>query len=105
MSQGCNFRHGSSWLLAAGYSCCLFSGAKSIVNAAPTTKQPLAALTKSNYTSFPTPNKALSWLKSTATSDIAFIPNVKSYVVDAFKNPEKIQAKYGDKVNKIGKQT
>jgi hypothetical protein len=91
--------------LQAGYSCCLFSGAKSIVNAASTTKPSLAALTKSKYTSFPTPSKALSWLKSTATSDITFIPSVKSSVIDAFRNPEKIQGKYGDKVNKISKQT
>lgn len=92
-------------LRQAGYSYYHFSGAKSIVSAASSTKAQLTSLTKSIQNSSPEPNEALKWLKSTATSYAAFIPGAKPYVENAFGDLEKIQEKHGDEVNKIVERT
>ncbi|TVY32826.1 hypothetical protein LSUB1_G007975 [Lachnellula subtilissima] len=92
---------GGALVFAAGYSYYHFSGAKSIVNAASSTKKEFKSLTNNLSESAPEPNEALKWLRSTATSYAAFIPGGKSYVDTAFKDLDAVQKKHGPEVEKI----
>lgn len=84
-----------------GYSYYHFSGAKSIVNAASTTKSQFNKLTQYLQNTAPEPNEALKWLRQTATSYSAFIPRAKSYVDSAFNYLESIQSKHGEEFDKL----
>jgi len=88
-------------VFAGGYTYYYFSGAKTIVNAASTTKAELQRLTQGITDSAPEPNEALKWLRSTTSSYAAFIPGAKPYVDSAFNDLDKVQAKHGDEVDKI----
>jgi len=85
----------------AGYGYYYFSGAKTIVNAASTSKAQLQKLTQGIQDSAPEPNEALKWLRSTTSQYAAFIPGAKPYVDSAFNDLDKVQAKHGDEVDKI----
>ena len=82
-----------------------FSGAKTVVNTAHSTKAQFDQLTESLKKSTPEPNEALKWLKQTATSYASFIPGGKSYVDTAFKDLETIQEKHSGEVDKIVAKT
>jgi len=92
---------GGALVFVAGYGYYHFSGAKSIVNAASSTKAQISKLTQSIQSSAPEPNEALKWLRSTASSYAAFIPGAKPYVDSAFDDLDKIHAKHADEVDKI----
>ncbi|KAH7418168.1 hypothetical protein BKA64DRAFT_653734 [Cadophora sp. MPI-SDFR-AT-0126] len=92
---------GGSLVFLAGYGYYHFSGAKSIVNAASTSKAQLQKLTQGIQDSAPEPNEALKWLRSTTSQYAAFIPGAKPYVDSAFNDLDKVQAKHGDEVDKI----
>jgi len=92
---------GGALVFAAGYGYYHFSGAKSIVNAASSTKDQFAKVQKTLQDKAPEPNEALRWLRSTATSYAAFIPGAKTYVDSAFNDLDQVQQKHGDEVNKI----
>jgi len=77
------------------------AGAKTIVNAASTSKAQLQKLTQGIQDSAPEPNEALKWLRSTTSQYAAFIPGAKPYVDSAFNDLDKVQAKHGDEVDKI----
>lgn len=85
----------------AGYAYYHFSGVKTIVNAASSTKAQLTKLTQGIQNSAPEPNEALKWLRSTASSYAAFIPGAKSYVDSAFDDLDAVSAKHGDEVEAI----
>jgi hypothetical protein len=85
----------------AGYSYYYFSGAKSIVNAASSTKSQFDKLTSDLQKSTPEPNEALKWLRNTAMSYAAFIPGAKGYVESAFNDLDKVQEKHGKEVEEI----
>jgi hypothetical protein len=85
----------------AGYGYYHFSGAKTIVDAASSTKAQINKLSQEISNSAPEPNEALQWLKSTSLSYAAFVPGAKGYVESAFKDLEEVQQKHGDKVEKI----
>lgn len=78
-----------------------FSGAKSIVNAASTSKAQFQKLTQGIQDNAPEPNEALKWLRSTTQQYAALIPGAKGYVDSAFNDLDKVQAKHGDEVDKI----
>ncbi|PVH85086.1 hypothetical protein DL98DRAFT_64700 [Cadophora sp. DSE1049] len=92
---------GGGLVFLAGYGYYHFSGAKSIVNAASTSKAQLQKLTQGIQDSAPEPNEALKWLRSTTSQYAAFIPGAKPYVDSAFNDLDKVQAKHGDEVDKI----
>ncbi|KAG0646601.1 hypothetical protein D0Z07_7568 [Hyphodiscus hymeniophilus] len=92
---------GGAIVFGLGYSYYHFSGAKSIVNAASSTKNQFSKLTQNIQDSAPEPNEALKWLRSTATSYAAFIPGAKSYVDSAFNDLDKVQANHGKEVEDI----
>ncbi|TVY84582.1 hypothetical protein LSUE1_G000663 [Lachnellula suecica] len=92
---------GGALVFAAGYGYYHFSGAKSIVNAASTTKAQFQSMTSNLQKSAPEPNEAIKWLRSTATSYAAFIPGGKAYVDTAFKDLDAVQEKHGAEVEKI----
>ncbi|KAH8666004.1 hypothetical protein BGZ60DRAFT_410378 [Tricladium varicosporioides] len=92
---------GGALVFLAGYSYYHFSGAKSIVNAASTTKSEFQKLTNSLQSTAPEPNEAIKWLRQTATSYAAFIPGGKSYVDSAFNDLETVQKKHAKEVEDI----
>ncbi|KAG4420783.1 hypothetical protein IFR04_006063 [Cadophora malorum] len=92
---------GGGLVFLAGYGYYYFSGAKTIVNAASTSKAQLQKLTQGIQDSAPEPNEALKWLRSTTSQYAAFIPGAKPYVDSAFNDLDKVQAKHGDEVDKI----
>ncbi|KAH6678695.1 hypothetical protein B0J14DRAFT_583271 [Halenospora varia] len=92
---------GGALVFLAGYGYYHFSGAKTIVNAASTTKSEFQKLTNSIQSSAPEPNEAIKWLRQTATSYAAFIPGGKSYVDSAFNDLEAVQKKHGKEVENI----
>ncbi|KAK0113032.1 hypothetical protein ONS95_014741 [Cadophora gregata] len=92
---------GGSLVFLAGYGYYHFSGVKSIVNAASTSKAQLQKLTQGIQDSAPEPNEALKWLRSTTSQYAAFIPGAKPYVDSAFNDLDKVQAKHGEEVDKI----
>ena len=89
----------------AGYTYYHFSGAKSIVNAASSTKAQFSKVTKEIQSATPEPNEAIKWLRSTAMSYAAFIPGGKSYVDSAFKDLETVQEKHSGEVDQIVNET
>merc|ERR1712098_462438 len=91
---------GGGLVFLAGYGYYYFSGAKTIVNAASTSKAQLQKLTQGIQDSAPEPNEALKWLRSTTSQYAAFIPGAKPYVDSAFNDLDKVQAKHGDEVDK-----
>jgi len=96
---------GGAIVLAAGYGYYHFSGAKTLVNTAHSTKAQFDQLTESLKKSTPEPNEALKWLKQTATSYASFIPGGKHYVDTAFKDLETIQEKHSGEVDEIVSKT
>ena len=88
-------------IIQAGYGYYYYSGARSIVNAASSTKSQFSKLTQNIQESAPEPNEALKWLRSTANSYAAFIPGAKSYVDAAFNDLDKVQANHGKEVEDI----
>jgi len=92
---------GGALVFGLGYGYYHFSGAKSIVNAASTTKSQFEKLSQNLQKNAPEPNEALKWLRSTASSYAAFIPGAKSYVDSAFDDLDKVQAKHGKEVDEI----
>ncbi|KAG4431580.1 hypothetical protein IFR05_012935 [Cadophora sp. M221] len=92
---------GGGLVFLAGYGYYHFSGAKTIVNAASSSKAQLQKLTQGIQDAAPEPNEALKWLRSTTTQYAAFIPGAKPYVDSAFNDLDKVQAKHGEEVDKI----
>jgi len=92
---------GGAVVFAAGYGYYYFSGAKSIVNAASTTKGQFDKLTQSMKDKAPEPNELLKWFRDTTTQYAAFIPGAKSYVDAAFNDLDKIEQKHRGEVNEI----
>lgn len=85
----------------AGYGYYYYSGAKTIVDSASSTKSQIQQLTQKIQSQAPAPNEALKWLRSTASSYAAFIPGAKPYVDTAFDDLDKVHAKHSDEVEKI----
>lgn len=75
--------------------------AKTIVNAASSTKKQFNQITKSMQDAAPEPNELLKWFRQTATSYAAFIPGAKSYVDSAFNDLDTIEQKHRGEVNEI----
>ncbi|CAL3965122.1 hypothetical protein PZA11_002058 [Diplocarpon coronariae] len=96
---------GGTLVFLGGYSYYHFSGAKSIVNAASSSKAQLQKLTQGIQNSAPEPNEALKWLRQTTQQYAALIPGARSYVDSAFNDLDKVQAKHGDEVDKIINKT
>jgi len=92
---------GGALVFAAGYGYYYFSGAKTIVNAASSTKAQFHKVTSSLQAQAPEPNQALKWLHDTANSYAAFVPGAKGYVDAAFKDLEKVQDRHGKEVDDI----
>ncbi|PBP19632.1 hypothetical protein BUE80_DR009664 [Diplocarpon rosae] len=92
---------GGALVFLGGYSYYHFSGAKSIVNAASSSKAQFQKLTQGIQDSAPEPNEALKWLRQTTQQYAALIPGARSYVDSAFNDLDKVQAKHGDEVDKI----
>ncbi|KAL3420733.1 hypothetical protein PVAG01_07178 [Phlyctema vagabunda] len=92
---------GGAIVFAAGYTYYHFSGAKTLVNAASSTKAQFEKVSKSMKDSAPEPNEALKWLRNTAQSYAAFIPGAKSYVDKAFNDLDKIENKHRGELDKI----
>ncbi|PBP28966.1 hypothetical protein BUE80_DR000091 [Diplocarpon rosae] len=96
---------GGALVFLGGYSYYHFSGAKSIVNAASSSKAQFQKLTQGIQDSAPEPNEALKWLRQTTQQYAALIPGARSYVDSAFNDLDKVQAKHGDEVDKIVNQS
>ncbi|RDW66212.1 hypothetical protein BP6252_09847 [Coleophoma cylindrospora] len=92
---------GGGLVFAAGYAYYHFSGAKTIVTTAKSTKNQFDKLTQSMKDSAPQPNEALKWLRSTAQSYAVFIPGAKSYVDTAFNDLDTIEKNHRGEVDEI----
>ena len=92
---------GGAVSFAGGYTWYHFSGAKTAVNLAKSTKHYFEKTSKQFAESAPEPNEALQWLRHTATSYAAFIPGAKGYINSAFDDLDAIRNKHGDKVDGI----
>lgn len=67
------------------------SGAKTVVNAASSTKKQFEAITKSMKDEAPAPNEVLKWFRQTVSGYAAFIPGAKSYVDQAFNDLDTVE--------------
>lgn len=88
-----------------GYTWYYFSGTKSVVDSARSTKHYLDSSFKSVTDKAPQPSEAVQWLRQTVTGYTKMIPGANQYVEQAFEDIEKVQEKHGDEVEKIVKDT
>lgn len=94
---------GGALVFALGYGYYSYSGAKTIVDTASSTKKKFAEITQTMKEKAPEPNEALKWFRQTATSYAAFIPGGKHYVDAAFNDLDKIEQKHRGELDKIVK--
>ena len=87
--------------LVGGYTWYHFSGVKTAVNLAHSTKHYFDQTTKKFSEATPEPNEALRWLRETALSYATFIPGAKGYINAAFDDLDAIRNKHGEKVDNI----
>ncbi|KAK5939804.1 hypothetical protein PMZ80_008186 [Knufia obscura] len=90
--------------LAIGYGYYRFSGAKSLVDSAHSTRQYIDSAFKQTTEKAPKPSEAVQWLRQVVTGYTKFIPGANHYVDTAFSDIEKVQDKHGDEVNNIIKE-
>lgn len=92
---------GGGAVFLVGYGWYRFSGAKSLVDTAHSTKSTLDKYTKQFKESTPEPNEALDWLRSTAQSYAKFIPGASGIVNSAFDDLDAVRNKHGKEVDQI----
>jgi len=95
---------GGGAVFTALYGYYYFSGAKTAVDAASTTKAYFQSAKSKIAENTPEPNQAIEWLHKTALAYAGFVPGASGYIDAAFKDLESVRAKHGDKVDAIVKE-
>jgi hypothetical protein len=95
---------GGAAAVAGFYGWYHFSGAKTIVQTANSTKGAYQNMVKSLQEKAPEPNEALDVLKKTALSYAAFIPGARGYIESAFNDLETVRKNRSGEVDKIVKE-
>lgn len=96
---------GGSLVFLAGYGYYHFSGAKTFVNTAYSTKAYFDRAFQKTKEAAPEPNQALQWLRETTLSYAALVPGAKGYVNKAFDDLDAIHDKHGSEVDSIVSDT
>jgi len=100
---------GGAAALAVGYGYYHFSGAKSAVQYAKTTKSYIESGTESLKVKFdektPDTNQAIQTLKETAQKYASFVPGGRGYVDTVFEDLESVRRKHGKEVDDIVRDT
>ncbi|KAI4179075.1 MAG: hypothetical protein L6R41_008047 [Letrouitia leprolyta] len=95
---------GGALVFLGGYSYYHFSGAKTLVNAAHTTRGTVQTYTQQFKDANPEPSEAIRWLRSTAQSYAGLIPGARGYVDTFFDDLDAIRQKHGNEVDRIVKE-
>ncbi|KAL8932436.1 MAG: hypothetical protein Q9211_006316 [Gyalolechia sp. 1 TL-2023] len=95
---------GGGVVLLGGYSYYYFSGAKTLVDTAHTTRGTVQKYTQQFKDANPEPSEAIRWLRSTAQSYAALIPGARGYVDTFFDDLDAIHQKHGKEVDSIVKE-
>ncbi|KAF1984440.1 hypothetical protein K402DRAFT_447708 [Aulographum hederae CBS 113979] len=90
--------------IAGGYAWYHFSGAKTIVRAAKSSKDYFSKASQKLQDNAPEPSEALQWLRQTAGSYASFIPGARGYIDVIFDDLEAIRRKHKDEVDSIVKE-
>ncbi|KAL4901994.1 hypothetical protein BDW74DRAFT_66554 [Aspergillus multicolor] len=94
---------GGAVALSIGYAWYHFSGAKTAVRTVKETQDYANSLKQGLVRNAPEPDKALQWLRETASGYAAWIPGARGYVDTLFDDLETIKGKHGEEFDNIVK--